>query len=88
MEAISYVNIFETKGLEYLLVISFLVGFQLLVRYLGAQVTGTAEVPADSTTAVEDSSGGCREVVDCPYRTAFLEAAADLGDLDREEGAA
>jgi hypothetical protein len=29
-----YVNIFETKGLEYLLLLSFLVLFILLVRYL------------------------------------------------------
>ena len=34
MDAMSYVNIFETKGLEYLLVISFLFGFMLLVRFL------------------------------------------------------
>jgi hypothetical protein len=31
-----YVNIFETKGLEYLLLLSFLVLFILLVRYLAA----------------------------------------------------
>jgi hypothetical protein len=35
METYTYVNIFETKGLEYLLLISFLVLFVLLVRYLG-----------------------------------------------------
>jgi hypothetical protein len=34
METYTYVNIFETKGLEYLLLISFLVLFVLLVRYL------------------------------------------------------
>ena len=34
METYRYVNIFETKGLEYLLLISFLVLFVLLVRYL------------------------------------------------------
>lgn len=34
MEHYSYVNIFETKGLEYLLVISFLVLFILLARFL------------------------------------------------------
>ena len=34
MEFYSYVNIFETKGLEYLLLLSFLVLFILLVRYL------------------------------------------------------
>ena len=34
METYTYVNIFETKGLEYLLLISFLALFVLLVRYL------------------------------------------------------
>ena len=34
MESMHYVNIFETKGLEYLLLISFLVLFIFLIRYL------------------------------------------------------
>jgi len=34
METYTYVNIFETKGLEYILLISFLILFVLLVRYL------------------------------------------------------
>lgn len=34
MEGYTYVNIFETKGLEYLLLICFLVLFILLIRYL------------------------------------------------------
>lgn len=34
MEFYSYLNIFETKGLEYILLISFLVLFLLLIRYL------------------------------------------------------
>jgi hypothetical protein len=34
METYTYVNIFETKGLEYILLISFLVLFVILVRYL------------------------------------------------------
>jgi len=34
MEAYSYVNIFETKGLEYLLLVCFLVMFVFFVRYL------------------------------------------------------
>jgi hypothetical protein len=33
LETYTYVNIFETKGLEYLLLISFLVLFILFVRY-------------------------------------------------------
>ena len=36
METYRYVNIFETKGLEYLLLVSFLVLFVVLVRYLSA----------------------------------------------------
>ena len=34
MEFYSYVNIFEAKGLTYLLVMSFLVMFVLLIKYL------------------------------------------------------
>ncbi len=34
METYRYVNIFETKGLEYLLLAAFLVLFVFLVRYL------------------------------------------------------
>lgn len=34
MEFYTYVNIFETKGLEYLLLISFFVLFIFLLRYL------------------------------------------------------
>jgi len=34
METYTYVNIFETKGLEYLLLIGFLILFILFVRYL------------------------------------------------------
>jgi hypothetical protein len=34
MDSFTYVNIFETKGLEYLLLLCFLVLFIYLVRYL------------------------------------------------------
>ncbi len=34
MESYTYVNIFETKGLEYLLLVCFLIMFVLLIRYL------------------------------------------------------
>ena len=34
METYTFVNIFETKGLEYLLLMCFLVLFVFLVRYL------------------------------------------------------
>ena len=39
METYTYVNIFETKGLEYLLLICFLVLLVFLVRYLSASKT-------------------------------------------------
>jgi hypothetical protein len=34
MDSISYVNIFETKGLEYILLLCFWLLFVFLVRYL------------------------------------------------------
>jgi hypothetical protein len=34
MESFTYVNIFETKGLEYLLLLSFWALFVYLMRYL------------------------------------------------------
>lgn len=49
MEFYSYANIFETKGLEYLLLLSFLVLFILLVRYLSAPEKKTS-VPEEKTS--------------------------------------
>ena len=34
MDSFTYINIFETKGLEYLLLLSFWVLFIFLIRYL------------------------------------------------------
>jgi len=34
MDSLTYINIFETKALEYLLLLSFWVLFIFLVRYL------------------------------------------------------
>lgn len=49
MEFYTYVNIFETKGLEYILLLSFLALFILLVRYLSAP--GKKDpMPADKTS--------------------------------------
>lgn len=45
MEFYSYVNIFETKGLAYLLLMSFLVLGILLIKYLS---TPEKKDPADS----------------------------------------
>ena len=38
MDSFTYVNIFETKGLEYLLLFCFWVLFVYLVRYLSPSV--------------------------------------------------
>lgn len=46
MEFYTFVNIFETKGLEYLLLMSFFVLFIFLLRYLkgpGKGSTGSGE---------------------------------------------
>ena len=44
MDSFTYVNIFETKGLEYLLLLCFWVLFVYLIRYLSSSVKG----PKDS----------------------------------------
>jgi hypothetical protein len=41
METYHYVNIFQTKGLEYLLLIAFLVLFVLFIRYLSGPAKKT-----------------------------------------------
>lgn len=43
MDSITYINIFETKGLEYLLLLCFWVLFIYLVRYLSRPVSGPDE---------------------------------------------
>lgn len=42
MEFYTYVNIFETKGLEYLLLLAFLVLFIFLLRYLAGPEKASA----------------------------------------------
>ncbi len=42
MDFYSYVNIFEQKGLEYLLLLSFFALFVYLVRYLKGPAKGEA----------------------------------------------
>jgi hypothetical protein len=44
MDSFTYVNIFETKGLEYLLLLSFWLLFVYLVRYLSP----SSKKPKDS----------------------------------------
>lgn len=52
MEFYTYVNIFETKGLEYLLLLSFLALFIYLVRYLsGPEKKNPVSAGKDSTGA-------------------------------------
>ena len=42
MDSFTYINIFETKGLEYLLLLSFWVLFVYLIRYLSKPPKGGA----------------------------------------------
>ena len=65
MEYFHYVNIFETKGLEYILVIIFMITFVFFVRNLDApqKTSGSAEaknqIPGlGETIVVVDSSKG------------------------------
>jgi len=44
MDSFTYVNIFETKGLEYLLLLSFWALFIYLIKYLSP----TSSKPKDS----------------------------------------
>ena len=50
MEFYYYVNIFETKGLEYLLLLSFLALFIVLVRYLSVPEKKDNMVPGEKTS--------------------------------------
>lgn len=52
MEFYTYVNIFETKGLEYLLLMSFFALFIFLVRYLSG--------PGRKNSGDERSGSGTR----------------------------
>ena len=85
MEAISYVNIFETKGLEYLLVISFLLSFLLLLRYVASQDRAGIETSVGNQSADSaDLPVTCVADFECPYRTC-LSAFFDSGDLLDEQ---
>lgn len=50
MEFYTYVNIFETKGLEYLLLLAFLALFIFLLRYLSGPEKKNAEAKEKSST--------------------------------------
>jgi hypothetical protein len=52
MEFYTYVNIFETKGLEYLLLLAFLALFIFLLRYLsGPEKKNSGAEEKRSTTS-------------------------------------
>jgi len=50
MEFYTYVNIFETKGLEYLLLMSFFALFIFLVRYLSGPPKKNPDAREKSST--------------------------------------
>lgn len=69
MEAISYVNIFETKGIEYLLVILFLLSFLLLMRILAPREGEVGEsVATEPPVDGADRPVTCVADFECPYR--------------------
>jgi len=75
MESMSYVNIFETKGLEYLLVITFLIGFIFFVRRLTYSRTDTAPAEtAESATLAANPDMVCPAGADCPYEQQHMAA--------------
>ena len=68
MESMSYVNIFETKGLEYLLVISFLIGFIYFVRRLSYSRPATAPAATSESAAIAANPDMvCPAGADCPH---------------------
>jgi len=60
MEFYTYVNIFETKGLEYLLLMAFFVLFVLLLRYLSS-VNGNHEESGNAGRAQQAKRGSIPE---------------------------
>jgi len=58
MEFYTYVNIFETKGLEYLLLLSFFALFIYLVRYLSGR--GKEEPVPEEKNATSGSQTAVR----------------------------
>lgn len=68
LECYHYVNIFETKGVEYLLVIIFMISLFAFARLLArpAPARDRAHAPADK--AAEEASGACVARFRCPYK--------------------
>ena len=88
MEAISYVNIFETKGLEYILVVTFLVGFVLFARYIGSTPKRASALQAEPAVSLATAQVTCLAEFECPYKAAFEHAIEDIESLGEEAGAA
>lgn len=79
VEAYSYVNIFETKGIEYLLVIAFLIGFMLFLRAVRTRPAIAVARPMESTVRPMPI---CFSTRTCPHKRAFegtLRVAAGTG---------
>jgi len=53
MEYFHYVNIFETKGLEYILVICFMISFVFFVRKLSGPPGGARQAKAQLPSAAD-----------------------------------
>ena len=73
MEAISYVNIFETKGLEYLLVITFLVSFFFFARFVCVTGKKAAVVSIGAAGELVEANFSCAADFECPYRRVVAE---------------
>ena len=61
MDSFTYVNIFETKGLEYLLLLSFWLLFIYLVRYLSPSKKKPEEVVKAQVFGKKNLSRGLQE---------------------------
>ena len=68
MEAISYVNIFETKGIEYLVVISFMISFFFFVRMRLFSDKPEQQVQLETAGEVINATFLCRADHECPYK--------------------
>ena len=85
MESMHYVNIFETKGLEYLLVISFLIGFVIFVRRLTYSRKSTVAAPeAEPAATAANPEMECPAGADCPHEQRLAIARKEGGESDKE----
>jgi hypothetical protein len=72
MECFSYVNIFETKGMEYILVIVFLTSLVAFVRTLvvGSSRAAARERAAAARRLEPQADAACVASFRCPYKLA------------------